>query len=251
MVTIATILINSKLPLTEAEILLSSIINRDRSYLHAFPERNLSSEQSALFESFVRRRKKKEPLAYILGFKEFFGLKLLVNRFVLIPRPETEGLVDAALSILRTKSQPTIVDVGTGSGCIALAIGKNNPNAAIVATDISTEALLVAEKNAEFNNVVNIEFRKADMLSGIDKKFDLIISNLPYIPTTKWQKLPKNIKDFEPRLALDSGESSIQLYNKLFKQAKAKLKKNGKFLYEVDGQIIQFSADDLAEMAQE
>lgn len=251
MITIAQILNKSKLPLIETEILLSAIINNDRSYLNAFPESGLTSEQIALFESFEARRRNNEPLAYILGYKEFFGLNFLVNSSVLIPRPETEELVRIALSAIQAKTQPTIIEIGTGSGCIAIAIGKNNPNTNIVATDISPKSLSVARKNALLNSVVNIEFKKADLLSGIDERFDLIISNLPYIPTKNWQKLPRSIRDFEPRIALDSGESGMQLYHKLFRQAKAKLKKNGTIIYEVDGRVNQLSADDLVEMVPE
>ncbi len=251
MLTIAQALKNSKIPLVEAEIILAFLLKKDRSYLNAYSEQKLLPQTKTLFQNFVKRRKSSEPLAYILGFKEFFGLKFIVNNSVLIPRPETEEMVMKALSFIKTKKNPLVADVGTGSGCIAIAIGKSNPNSIVLASDVSTAALNMARKNAKLNNVTNIEFRKQDLLSGSKEKFDLIVSNLPYIPTSKWRRLEKNIKTFEPRLALDSGENSMQIYNRLFKQAVGKLRKNGKLFYELDGKVIELSADDLAETARE
>lgn len=251
MLTIAVALKNSKLPLTETEILLSFIIKKDRSYLNAFPEKKLTVREAVLFQNFLKRREKNEPLAYILGTKEFYGLKFFVNSSVLIPRPETEKLVADALAFLKTKSKPIVVDVGTGSGCIAIAVGKNSPKMRVYATDISPKALKVARKNAVSNNVKNVKFIETNLIEKIPNNIDLILANLPYIPTVNWRNLPVAIRNFEPKVALDSGKNSLTLYKKLFEQARKKLKPNGKILFEIDGDIIQLSADDLVETALE
>ena len=251
MLTIATALKKSKLPLTETEIILSHIIKKDRSYLNAFPEKKLTSKESFLFENFVRRRERSEPLAYILGIKEFYGLKFFVNSSVLIPRPETERLVAEALAFLKTKSKPIVVDVGTGSGCIAIAVGKSSPKISLYATDISSQALLIAKKNAVSNKVHNVKFLKTNLIEEIPNNIDLLLANLPYIPTINWRSLPANIRNFEHRIALDSGKNSMNLYKKLFDQARKKLKHDGRILFEMDGDIIQLSADDLVGTAPE
>lgn len=245
MSTLGQILKDTDLPQLEAQIILSDIIKKDRSYLNAFPEKHLSEKQERAFNQLSERRKNREPIAYILGYKEFFGLTFLVNKSVLIPRPETETLVEKALTFLQKKKSPLVVDVGTGSGCIAVSIAKHNPKVKIIATDISSSALGTARKNAILNGVDWIQFKKINLLSKIDKKIDLIVANLPYIPTLRWKKLPTEIRDFEPRLALDSRENTMTLYNTLFSQATVLLDKKGTLLYEIDGKIIQLSADDL------
>lgn len=171
------------------------------------------------------------PKQYQQGYTEFYKLKFFLTPDVLIPRPETELLVDEVLSIIRDawlveeKTHPlTVIDVGTGSGCIAISIAKNAPNAKIIATDISEKALEVAKKNAQFHKVENqIIFLKADLLSwlhpkGVNSKLDVIVTNLPYIPTARLMYIDPMVRDFEPKVALDGGRDGFELYRKLLKQ---------------------------------
>jgi len=249
--SIENILKKSPLPLLESQILLSNLLGKDRSFLTAFSEKEISLKTTEKFFKLVKRRELGEPIAYLLGYKEFFGLQFFINRSVLIPRNETEDLVEEAIKFLRKKNSPTVVEVGTGSGCIAIAIAKHTQNVKIIASDISSTALKIARKNAFLNTVRSIEFRKSNLLQNIDEKADLIVANLPYIPTQSWEKLPEEIKNFEPRKALDSGKEKMTLYRKLFFQSLRILKKNGALIYELDGKIIQVSAGDLEEMARE
>lgn len=246
--TIAKVFKNSSLPLVETEILLAAALNKDRSFIKSFPETILSRTEKYKTIKFIDRRLKHEPISYILGFKEFYGLKFLVNENVLIPRPETENLVEQILKFSANRNL-TIIDVGTGSGCIAIALAVKNPRLTIIATDISQQALKVAKKNAKFHQVENqVKFIQSDLLAKVSQKVDIIAANLPYIPTRNWTNLPVEIKNYEPRLALDSGKSSTNLYHKLFQQSLKQLKPNGTIFYEIDGDIIQVSADDLVEI---
>lgn len=248
---ISSIINDSNLPLTETEILLSTVLNKDRSFLNSFPETKLTKDQEQKVNNFIKRRSKHEPIPYILGFKEFYGLNFLVNENVLIPRPETENLVERILQFSARQSL-TIVDVGTGSGCIAITLAVKNPKLKIIATDFSPQALKVATKNAQLHQVEsNIKFIQGDLLEAVNEKIDVIASNLPYIPTERWEKLPIEIRNFEPQLSLDSGRNALVLYQKLFEQANRKLNPNGTIFYEIDGDINQVSAVDLAETPQE
>ena len=248
--TIHTVLQNSKIPIVETEILLSAVLKKDRSFINSFPETELTRTQQLKIKDFLDRRVKNEPIPYIVGFKDFFGLKFLVDQNVLIPRPETETLVEKLLTYCSKQENKalTVIDIGTGSGCIAITLAVKNPNLNIIASDISPKALEIASKNAKLHRVENkISFVQSNLLEKIDEKVDVIAANLPYIPTANWEKLPKEIKNFEPKIALDSGENSMPIYKKLFGQAKSKLNKTGRIFYEIDGEIIQVSAADLAE----
>jgi len=249
-VNLKEVLKNSQLPLVETEILLAAVLNQDRSFINSFPETILTKLQEKDITGFITQRSFSEPIPYILGFKEFYGLKFLVNKSVLIPRPETEKLVEEILAYcLKQKNQNlTVVDVGTGSGCIAITLAVKNPKLNIIATDISPQALEVATKNSRLHQVENrIKFIQSDLLEKVSSKLDIIAANLPYISTTNWEKLPKEIKNFEPKLALDSGKTTMLLYKKLFKQAAKKLNSAGAIFYEIDGDINQVSVADLAE----
>ncbi len=248
---ITTLLKKSLLSPTETEIIISQALKKDRSYITAFPETELSKPQIKKLSRLLERRKTQEPIPYLLGFKEFFGLKFLVNKNVLIPRPETESLVERILKFTKG-NKLSVVDVGTGSGCIAITLALKNPNLKITATDISSKALEVAIKNSKLHRVENrIIFLQSNLLENVTEKIDIIAANLPYIPNTSWKKLPTEIKSFEPKLALDSGKSSTSIYQQIFKQAVKKLNSKGVIFYELDGEIIQVSADDLAEIPQE
>ncbi len=237
-VTIQDALKQTNVPLVEKEILLSNILKKDRSFLNSHGEFELNPDQSQNFLERVERRQKNEPIAYILGYQEFWGRKFLVNKHVLIPRADTEILVQDVLDYARDKKL-TVVDVGTGSGCIALTLALEAPNLKVIATDVSSEALEVAKKNARFLRVENVEFIHCSMLEGINTKLDVIVANLPYIPTRNMRKLPAEIQDWEPYVALHSkGSSKNKLYQILFEQSKDKLNQGGRIFYEIDGRVF-------------
>ncbi len=182
------------------------------------------------------------PKAYAQGWIEFYKLKFLLTRDVLIPRPETELLVDEVLAY--SKAHPgslTILDVGTGAGAIAISVGKNSPGHTIIATEVSPEALEIAKKNAKLHGV-EMEFVVADILQADLPEPDIIVTNLPYIPTARIPYLDESVKDFEPHVALDGGEDGFELYRKLFQQIKEKGWKPKLILGEIDythGEIAQ------------
>lgn len=252
--TIEQALKESALDKIESEILLSDLLKKDRSFLYSHFDQKLSAKQARQFSTRVRQRQNSEPIPYILGFKEFYGLKFLVNQDVLIPRPETEIIIDKILLFQENLGvEPLVIaDIGTGSGCIAITLAVKNPKLNIIATDISSQALSVAVKNAKLHRVENrIKFIESNLLEKVNEKIDVVAANLPYIPTANWKRLPAEIKYFEPKVALNSGKTSIRLYHKLFRQAKTKLKPGGVIFYELDGDIIQVSAVDLAEILPE
>jgi len=217
-------------PLFEAELLLSHVLKKSREYILAHPEKLLTKTLISNYHKLINKRLKGIPLAYIVGYKYFYGLKFLVNKNVLIPRPETELMVDEALKLLHSKKSTTIIDVGTGSGCIIISIATKMsfgyPKLIFnyFATDISKLALEVAKKNAKIHKVnKKISFRQGNLLEPFLKnklKIDncklIIICNLPYL-------IPKQLKNsptiqFEPKLALSGGQDGLRYYRKLLKQ---------------------------------
>lgn len=174
-----------------------------------------------------------KPLAYILGSWDFYGLSFFMNPAVLIPRPETELLVETALEILKQIAEPCfLADVGTGSGCIAAAIAKNRPNARIIAADISRDALEVAQRNVQRHTLSKqVSLLQSDLLEGIHARFDLICANLPYIPSQALQEL--EVAYFEPHLALDGGEDGLSLFRRFFNQVPDHLTEGGSILLEM------------------
>ncbi|HSX58031.1 MAG TPA: peptide chain release factor N(5)-glutamine methyltransferase [Candidatus Saccharimonadales bacterium] len=232
---IAEILENST---TEQQILLSFILKKDRSFLSAFPETNLTLQQLRSFKTLGNRLEKGEPLAYLLGYQEFYGRKFFVSKDVLIPRSDSEKLIDKVLKLTKNEKL-TIVDVGTGSGCLGITLALEKPNLKIILTDIDPKALVVAKKNALLYHIEKrLKFVRSDLLESVNEPVDLIVANLPYIPTKNWEKLPTQIKDHEPKLALDSGERKTTFYERLFQQAKDKLAKPYRIVYEIDGDIF-------------
>lgn len=249
--TLENIINNSQIPLNETEIILAFILQKDRSFIYAFPETNLTKLQSNLFNNFRERRLKNEPLAYILGYKEFYGLNFKTDKRALIPRHDTEDIVNETLKKIK-KSRPVIADIGTGSGCIAISIAANHPTAKIYATDISSSALNLAKENIKLHKMTKrIKLLKGNLLTPIKEPLDLIVANLPYIASDKIKNLEFQVRDYEPKIALDGGYDGMQLYQKLFRQAKNLLKPSGIIFYEVNGKIIKLSADDLAETLRE
>lgn len=234
----------------EAEVLLASVIGLDRAGLYRESERKLKQGEACLFRRLVRRRAQKEPVAYLTGFKEFMGLEFEVNPEVLIPRPETELLVEKALEMACKKDldyerlsgfRPDIfiADVGTGSGAIAVSLARHLPEARILATDYSAGALAVAGRNARRHGVEKrITFFKGDLLSpllelNLQGKIFIIVANLPYIPSAELPGLMPDVRLYEPRLALDGGKKGLDLYQRLLPQAKELLAAPGCLLMEI------------------
>jgi release factor glutamine methyltransferase len=218
----------------DARTLVSHLLNKPHSWVLAHPEQELSAEQERQLEGVLERLSEGEPLPYILGRWEFFGLDFEITPDVLIPRPETELLVEEALAWLQAQPERRrAVDVGTGSGCIAVTLAKLKPHVSVVASDISLEALRVAQRNAVQHAVTDrVSFLQADLLQPLGDRVDLICANLPYIPTSQLQELP--VARHEPRLALDGGRDGIQLIERLASQARALLSPGGLMLLEIE-----------------
>jgi release factor glutamine methyltransferase len=194
----------------EAAVLLCHLLGKPQSFLYAWPEKLLSPQQTADYELLVRRRLNGEPIAQILGSREFWTLNLKITPATLIPRAETEQLVERALEHLSGIHSPVVADLGTGSGAIALALAKERPDAEVDATEISTEALDVARHNRDKLNLCNVRFFQGDWYNALpaDSRYDLIVSNPPYIPEAD-RHLEEGDLPFEPRSALASGEDGF------------------------------------------
>ena len=215
----------------DAELLLLHTLHRDRAWLLAHPEAEITPEQLAQFDSLLTRRARHEPIQHITGQQEFYGLTLRVTPDVLIPRPETEHLVEAALARIPADTPNRILDVGTGSGAIAIALAAHRPHAAITAVDSSPAALAVARENAATHHVA-IRFIESDLLTALPaEQFDLILSNPPYVPAS--DELEPQVRDFEPHSALFAGESGLDIYRRLIPQAHAALVPGGLLLMEI------------------
>jgi len=225
----------------EAEILLAHVLKKDRVYLYANYEAPVNMDERAIYKEYIKRRTKSEPIAYITGRKEFMSLDFEVSPQVLIPRPDTELLVETAIKATRDLNSVRIVDVGTGSGAIAVSLAYYIDQAEIYATDISLSALEIAHRNAGCHNV-DIDFRESDLLEtflvsqaeGIPCSFDMIIANLPYVAETERETLDPQVLDFEPHLALFAGEDGLDLYRQLIPQARMLLQEGGALLFEID-----------------
>jgi release factor glutamine methyltransferase len=219
----------------DARLLAQHALGWDAAQLLA---NGLQQAEAGFIESFtalIARRATHEPLAYIVGSKEFWNLLIDVSPQVLIPRPETELLVEAALERLRgpRAEQALIADVCTGSGCVAIALAVERPGLQVIATDISEPALAVAAANAAKHGVADrIRFVRTDILSGINDKFDLIVSNPPYIPLGDRPKLQSDVRDFEPPLALFGGDDGLDIARPLAEHAAIRLKPGGMLFFE-------------------
>ena len=217
----------------DAELLLMHVIGCDRAYLLTRPEIELSPDQSAIYQAWIARRADNEPVQYIVGEQEFFGLKFRVTPEVLVPRPETEHLVEAALARVDHDAPVHIADVGTGSGAIAVAIAQALPKAQIIALDISPGALNVARENTKRNGVAaRIRFLQSDLLAGVSgERFDMIVSNPPYV--AEGEQLEAQVRDFEPSYALFAGPQGLDIYRRLIPQAHVALRPGGWLLMEI------------------
>ena len=237
----------TKIDPVELELLLSHLLGKDRSFVKAFPEFKLAEDHVANLKESVKRRTKHEPLAYILGYKEFCGLKFKVDSRAMIPRPETEELVREVVShvyaIPNRKAanhwkydQLTIADIGAGSGNIAITLAKAAPFAKIFAIEKDANAYELAKENIAAHQVEGqIELIQGDLLEPLKEPIDIIVANLPYIPRSRFPSLAPEITKWEPRVALDGGTDGLRLYRKLFVQAQDAMKQNGLLFYEIDG----------------
>jgi release factor glutamine methyltransferase len=236
-------------PRLDAEVLLAACRKCERIALYTAFEEMVPDEVRAAFRDLVKRRAAGTPVAYLVGKKEFYSLSLQVTPDVLIPRPETEHLVVAALDLLAaipSDATPRVVDVGTGSGAIAVAIAKHATRAKIIATDISPAALAVARQNAAEHGVSDrIEFQEMDLLAKLppERMFDLIVSNLPYIGLEEEATLASQVRDHEPRLALFAGPTGTEIIARLIPQAAVRLKGGGYLLMEVSPLIASAVLD--------
>lgn len=233
----------------EAGSLLGHVLERDRSFILSHAEDELSDDQAERFHAALARRAQGEPLQYITGHQEFFGLDFEVTKDVLIPRPETELLVETALK-LSADRPPYFCDVGTGSGCVAISLLHSIPNASdgakahAVAIDISPAALLVAQRNAARHGVVErLKFVNSDLFAALSSElssrtseppvFDLIVSNPPYVEEGALAGLQREVRDFEPRLALAAGADGLSIIRRLLLEAVSFLKTGGHLLFEI------------------
>lgn len=254
-------------PTIETDLLLENILGQSKEFLYTNPSKKLTDLQTKKLIASIKRRQKSEPIAYILGYKYFYGLKFKVNKHTLIPRPETEWLVDKVLEIIKIpqlatrnsqlntsyKPQVTsykILDLGTGSGCIAITIAKQwskipfdhwiqngqreylTMTPQITASDISPEALKIARSNANTHKT-KIKFIKSNLFQNIKDKYDLIIANLPYVPINDYKKLKENLK-YEPKPAITDGTNQNIIYTKFFEKVQNHLKPNSIILMEID-----------------
>lgn len=221
----------------DAELLLLHTLQIPRVTLLAHPDDELTQDQQVLYEKNIARRLHYEPIQYITGQQEFYGLLLNVTPAVLIPRPETEHLVEAVLKLLPANKPLKIADVGTGSGAISIALAVNLPNAELTALDISTDALIVAASNAyEHNVTARTRFLQSDLLSALNHEaeaFDAIVSNPPYVAETDHDTLHPQVRDHEPATALFSGETGLDIYRRLIPEAYNALKPNGLLALEI------------------
>ena len=216
------------------EILLQHLLNYKRVELYFGSEKQLTQDTIKTFHSWIQRLIKNEPLQYITGTIEFYGLELMITPTVFIPRPETERVVEIALQILKTVISPKILDVGTGSGCIAIALANELPEASVTGIDIDPNMLKIAQKNADLHKINNIIFKQMDIQKEIPKEsYNLIVSNPPYIPLNEMSDLEKKIKDFEPHIALTDGADGLTFYHRLASVASKILHSNGYLIMEV------------------
>jgi len=228
-------------PRLNVELLLGAVLKMDRVQLYLNFEQPLTHSELDQFRELLRRRGNHEPVQYILGETEFYSLKLRVSPATLIPRPETEILVDRAIELCRKYFDATerieMLDIGTGSGNIAIALAKNIERCFITAIDVQEETLRVARQNAEYHQVADqIEFLKQDIFAenfSLSRRYDVIVSNPPYVSAEEFEQLPREIKDFEPVIALDGGTDGLTFFHRIAAIAASLFRPNGILLVEI------------------
>jgi release factor glutamine methyltransferase len=226
----------SESPRLDAEVLLAEVLNCDRVKLYTGYDEQVGERDRSAYRELVRRRAEGAPVAYLVGRKEFFSLTLKVSPAVLIPRPDTETVVVEFLDQFAEEEPVRAVDVGTGSGCIAIACARHRPRARFVAIDQSREALEIARLNARAHGVDDrVEFLQGDLLEPVQgsEPFDAILSNPPYIPTDVIPTLEPGVRDYEPHTALDGGPDGLAVVSRLIDQAVPRLKPGGRLILEI------------------
>jgi release factor glutamine methyltransferase len=242
-------------PRLNAELLLMFTLNCDRAYLYAHTERELNPDELARYEAALAERERGVPAQYITGHQEFWGMDLIVSPAVLIPRPESEHVVESVLELARkTSGGPEylrhttpfrVADVGTGSGCIALALSKELPAAEIHATDISPAALEIARANAARHQLEDrIHVHQTDLLEGLIPPFDFVVSNPPYVGESETDEVQLEVRKFEPRNAVFAGPTGVEVIARLIPQAESVLRPGGWLVFEISGTI----ADDVRDL---
>jgi len=225
-------------PRLQVELLLAHLLRMPRMQLYLSFERALTAAELDALRELVQRRGQREPLQYIVGSTSFCGLEIALNRHVLIPRPETELLAERAWTFLqKAAGVPTALEIGTGSGCVAIALAHHAPQAKVDATDVSGPALELARRNAETNHTADrVQFCQGDLFAAAppDARFDLIVSNPPYIPTARIDTLEAEVRDYEPRGALDGGADGQDFYRRIAAEAGARLRPAGRVMVELD-----------------
>ena len=223
-----------KSPKLDTELLLAKTLNVTREEILLNLNRKINQSDLKNFNYYINLRKNYIPIAYIVNFKFFWKYKFFVNKHVLIPRPETELMIEKVLETLSVSSNKKILDIGTGSGCIAISLIKERPGCRITAIDKSKKAIKVAEKNAEMHQVgKKLNFLNIDVDKYFSNKYDLIISNPPYIKNSELLSLDKDVKLNEPKLALSGGSSGLEIFFKIINKCKILLKNNGKLFLEI------------------
>ena len=221
-------------PQLDSEVLLSNTINKDKKHIILNPKEVLKLEHIKIFKNLIERRIKKEPVAYLINKKDFWKDEFIVNKDVLIPRPDTELIVEQVLKIYSKNSQLQVLDIGTGSGCILLSILKERPNFYGTGIDVSKKSINVSKLNA---NQLNLKNKVKFFHSSVDNfkigKYDLIVSNPPYIEFFNLKYLEKDVVNFEPKLALSGGLDGFSKIRKVINKASTLIKKNGKFILEI------------------
>ena len=219
----------------DAEVLLAHVLERDRAWLYAYPEHPLSPSQLSTYQSLISRRAQREPVAYLTGHKEFYGLDFTVTSDVLIPRPETEHLVQRAIHRgAASSSSLTIADVGTGSGAIGVTLAAHLPEAHIIAIDTSYPALAVAQLNAVRHGVANrVSFLQGDLLAPVRGPVDLVVANPPYLSRPELAAAPPEVSCWEPRAALDGGSDGLSVIRRLLHMASTRLRRGGALFLEI------------------
>ena len=225
---------SSRSPKLDSEILLSEVINKNRQYLILNSNKELIKENIKSFDHLLKRRKRGEPIAYLVKKKEFWKQNFYINKNVLIPRPDTELLVEETLKLFNANCKLNILDIGTGSGCILLSILKERRNFFGTGIDISKKAINVARFNAKMHQLSNrVKFYNSDVDKFLIGKYDLIVSNPPYIKRQDLKYLEVDVKGFEPKLALDGGKDGFSKITKVISKTSMLLKKNGRFILEM------------------
>lgn len=219
-------------PRLEAELLMGLVLRKPRSFLHAWPEQQLGAAEAGAYERLLRRRFAGEPIAYMTGIREFWSMPLKVCPDVLIPRPETELLVEKALLRLPEGEPLRVLDLGAGSGAVALAIARERPDATVIGVDISAAALEVARLNARLQKIANVEFRESDWFDAVrGEKFHVVVGNPPYVAEDD-PHLGAGDARFEPRLALDAGPGGMECYRAIIDRAHNYIVRQGWLLLE-------------------